>query len=257
MSGSPLPSPVSYPDRGHLEIAMHDLILLSRETVADGTTAFHFSKPEGFTFEPGQYLDFSLVAPREVDPAGNLRSFSIASAPHEAHLTVATRTRPTPFKRELAALAPGARVRANGPLGDLRLEEEPERIVFVAGGIGITPFRAMLRHLAHQQCARDVTLIYGNRTPESSAFVDELDALRRQLAGFRVVQCMSEPHKCPSWTGESGFVNEDLLARHIDDLGNALFYVVGPPAMTAALQDALMNLDVPDEHVRVEEFAGY
>ena len=239
-------------------MATHELVLLDSFAVAEGTTAFAFAKPPGFAFQPGQYVDLSLIEPRATDPAGNLRSFSVASAPHEDDLLLVTRMRPSPFKRELAALRRGDRVRAEGPLGELVLEEGPQRVVLVAGGIGITPFRAMLRDAAHRHSERDITLVYGNRTPQAGAFLDELDDLRRTLPRLRVLHCMSEPEKAlPPWSGERGFVTEALIARHVPDPAQALFYVVGPPAMTAALRDVLMNLGVPDESVRVEEFAGY
>lgn len=234
------------------------LTLLRSEVVADGTTAFHFARPESFAFAPGQYVDLSLVEPREADPSGNLRSFSIASAPHEPELTFATRMRGSPFKRELAALPPGAQVMAEGPFGDLVLNDDARDVILVAGGIGITPFRSMLRDAAHRSSERNVTLVYGNRTPQASAFLDELSTLTRALPGLRLVSCMSEPERCvPAWPGETGFVTEKLLARHVPNPCAVVWYVVGPPAMTAAMRDTLMNLGVDDEAVRVEEFAGY
>jgi ferredoxin-NADP reductase len=234
------------------------LTLLRSETIADGTTAFHFARPSGFDFVPGQYLNLGLVAPREPDPAGNLRSFSIASAPHEDELAFATRMRGSPFKRELAALAPGAHVKAEGPFGELALDEDTRPVVFLAGGIGITPFRSMLRDAARRGSGRSITLVYGNRTPQASAFLAELTTLSQRLPGFRLVSCMSEPDHCvPAWQGETGFVTEKLLSRLVANAREALWYVVGPPAMTAAMRETLMNLDVDDECVRVEEFAGY
>lgn len=238
--------------------AARTLTLLGSEAIADGTTTFHFVRPAGFAFRPGQYMNLSLVAPREADPSGNLRSFSIASAPHEAELTFATRMRGSPFKRELAALPAGAQVMAEGPFGELVLDDDARDAVLLAGGIGITPFRSMLRDAAHRGSVRNITLVYGNRTPQSSAFLDELSALSDALPRLRMVNCVSEPERCvPAWQGETGFVTEKLLARYVANPRTAIWYVVGPPAMTAAMRDTLLNLDVDDEAVRVEEFAGY
>jgi ferredoxin-NADP reductase len=131
-------------------------------------------------------------------------------------------------------------------------------VVLLAGGIGITPFRAMLRHLAQARSAREVTLVYANRTPQAAAFLPELPALAAVLPGLRLVHCMSEPEQAqPAWTGERGFVTESLLARHLPDPLAPLYYVVGPPAMTEALTEALVNFGVADEAVRIEAFAGY
>lgn len=86
----------------------------------------------------------------------------------------------------------------------------------------------------------------------------EIDALAQEFRALSVVHCMSQPEKAITpWHGETGFVTEKLLARCIGDPLNAVFYVVGPPAMTAAMRDTLMNLGVDDASVRVEEFAGY
>ncbi len=234
------------------------LTLLGSHAVAEGTTAFRFAKPPGFAFAPGQYVDFSLAAPSAPDPAGNLRSFSLASAPDDDDLTIATRMRGTPFKRDLAALAPGAAVRASGPYGELVLADDAQPVVLVAGGIGITPFRSMLRDAARRGDPRSFTLLYGNRTPQATAWYAEWDALAARLPRLAVVHCMSEPAAAvPPWTGETGFVDEKLVARHVADPSAPVWYVVGPPAMTAAVRDVLANLGVDDAAVRVEDFAGY
>src|SRR3954452_13586272 len=96
----------------------HEIILLGSMDVALGTRAFRFAKPAGFSFSPGQYADFSLIAPPETDDAGTLRSFSLASAPHEGELMIATRMRDSAFKRTLGALPAGSRLALDGPHGE-------------------------------------------------------------------------------------------------------------------------------------------
>lgn len=237
---------------------LYEIDFLRAEAVAEGTKSFHFAKPRGFAFEAGQFGNFSLVEPPDDDPAGNLRSFSFASAPHEGEIMVATRMRPSPFKRGLEALAPGATVEMTGPLGELRIEEGGGPLVFLAGGIGITPFLGMLRHLAHAGSAREVTLFYGNRTPEASPFLAELESLPWRLPRFRLVCHLSEPRKSATpWAGETGFLTEKLIGRHVADALAPLYYVVGPPAMTVAAREVLTNLGVDEGGVRFEEFAGY
>jgi ferredoxin-NADP reductase len=237
---------------------LHRIALIGSEEVAEGTRAFHFTKPAGFAFAPGQFANFSLLDPAETDAAGMQRSFSIASAPWESEIMIATRMRPSAFKRTLAALPAGTSLEMDGPYGELVQEDDGRRAVFLAGGIGITPFLSMLRDAAHHGKDRAITLVYGNRTPEASAFLAELDALAGRLPGLRLVNCMSEPEKSArGWTGETGFVDDKLLARHIADPPGATWYVVGPPGMTAAMRDVLLNLGVDDGAVRVEDFAGY
>ena len=124
--------------------------LKDRKEVAEGTMAFQFEKPSGWTFKAGQYLDMTLLDPLETDSEGNVRSFSIASGPHEETLVVATRMRDTAFKRVLRTMPLGTAVKIDGPSGDLTLQNNFTRAaVFLAGGIGITPFRSIV-HLGSE-----------------------------------------------------------------------------------------------------------
>jgi ferredoxin-NADP reductase len=120
--------------------------------VAEGTMAFQFEKPSGWTFKAGQYLDMTLLDPQESDAEGNVRSFSIASAPHEETLMVATRMRGTAFKRVLKTTPIETPVRIEGPSRDLILQNDSTRAaVFLAGGIGITPFRSIVYWAAKEK----------------------------------------------------------------------------------------------------------
>ena len=125
--------------------------LLRREEVAESTMSFYFDKPAGFQFKPGQYLDCSLMDPSETDAEGNIRTFSIASAPTEKDLMVATRMRDTAFKRVLKRMSLGSQLKIDGPLGSFTLHSNASRpAVFLAGGIGITPFRSMIVNAARE-----------------------------------------------------------------------------------------------------------
>jgi ferredoxin-NADP reductase len=117
--------------------------LKHRKEVAEGTMAFYFEKPAGFEFKAGQFSNFTLIDPPETDAEGNLRPFSIASAPGEEDLMVATRMRDTAFKRVLKYVALGTEIRVDGPFGSFTLHRDGSRpAVFVAGGIGISRFAA-------------------------------------------------------------------------------------------------------------------
>src|ERR1017187_10087709 len=118
--------------------------LVSRHEVAERTTAFRFEKPTNWVFEAGRFLDMSVLNPSETDAEGDSRTFSIASAPHEETLMVATRMRDTAFKRVLDTMRPGSSVKIEGPSGSLLLHNAKRTAVFLAGGIGITPFRSIV-----------------------------------------------------------------------------------------------------------------
>lgn len=240
-------------------MAVHDVRLERRETVAEGTMAFRFTRPAGFEFRSGQSMLLSLIAPPETDDEGDSRTFTIASAPHEPELMIATRMRDTAFKRVLKTLPQGTALTIDGPDGFMVLDDDASRpVVFLAGGIGITPFRSMALHAAHARLPHRILLIYGNRRPEDAAFLDELQDAERRNPNFRLVALMSEPEKSARpWSGETGFIRRELLERHVADPKAALYYFAGPPAMTAAMHKLLDELGIGEASMRYEEFYGY
>jgi len=201
----------------------------------------------------------SLVAPPETDQKGNSRSFSLVSAPYETELVIATRMRDTAFKRVLKSAVPGARVRIDGPGGVMVLHEDAARpAVFLAGGIGVTPFLSMARHAAKDRLPHRIILFYSNRRPEDAAFLDELRALERSNPNYRLIATMAEAEKSSRpWDGETGFIRRDMLERYLNDLKGPVYYCAGPPGMTTAMQSMLAGLGVAEGDTRSEEFYGY
>src|SRR5437879_5944796 len=126
--------------------------LLRRSSVAEGTMAFHFAKPSEFSFKAGQAADLTLLKPPETDSEGNIRTFSIASPPFEEQLTFATRMRDTAFKRSLKKISLGTEVKIDSPMGSFTLHKNSSKpAVFLAGGIGITPFISIVRQADHDR----------------------------------------------------------------------------------------------------------
>src|SRR5258706_1178168 len=166
-------------------MAKYETTLTRSETVAEGTMAFHFAKPAGFKFTAGQSLNGSLIDPPETDAKVNALTFSIVSAPHEGELVVATRMRDTAFKRVLKAMPAGGRVGLRGPAGLFTLDPADARpAVFLAGGIGVTPFSSMSGQAAHDRLARGIWLFYSNRRPGDSALLDPLAATPRRIPRY-------------------------------------------------------------------------
>jgi ferredoxin-NADP reductase len=229
------------------------IALRRREPVAEGTLAFYFEKPAGFSHEAGQNAMFTLIDPPENDAAGPTRPFTIASAPHEPDLMIATRMRDTAFKRSLGRAALGTCLEMEGPAGVMVLHEDASRpAVFLAGGIGITPFLAMARDAAQRRLPHHITLFYSNRRPEHAAFLRELESLHGPR--FRLVATMTE---APGWKGERRLIGRELLAEHLGDLRAPIYYFAGPPGMTMAMQGMLRELGVAEDDMRSEEFYGY
>jgi len=211
--------------------------------------AFRFTKPPGFAFRPGQAITLFLADPPP-EPNSRQRIFSLVSAPFEDELAVATRMREgSAFKRALKSLPPGAKLELKGPRGVMTLHEERSRAaVFIAGGIGITPFMSMLRQAAHDRLDRPLLLLCSNRRREDTPFLAELQALERQRGSFRLMARM---------TDLDGFVDEAAIKRFVADAPAPVYYLAGPPAMVEAMKKLLRAAAVGDADVRSEQFYGY
>jgi ferredoxin-NADP reductase len=229
----------------------------SRE-VAKGTLFVVFDlNGEEADFRPGQYFWVELPDRGHEDEKGLRRHISVATSPTDRGvLGLCTRLRDTAFKKTLAELAVGDEVDVEQPKGDYRLPEDTNReYVFVAGGIGITVFRSMLRYIRDTGEPYRVTLVYSNRDRESTPFLDELVELERSLPGFRLVLTMTDDD---GWEGETRYVAADLLRDHLGgDLGHYTYLVAGPPAMVESVVEQLASAGVPEDRVLPDRFSGY
>jgi ferredoxin-NADP reductase len=242
-----------------IPIASYGSKLLNRVEVAEGTMAFHFEKPPQFDFKPGQSADVTLSNPPETDSEGNTRTFSIASSPFENQLMFATRMRDTAFKRSLKKVPLGTDVKIDLPMGSFTLHRNSAKpAVFLAGGIGITPFFSILRQADHDRLPHKLYLFYSNRRPEDAPFLDALQVLEKSNPNFQLVCTMTAmPQSKQEWKGETGLINREMLSRHLTNLQGPIYYVAGPPAMVAGMRKMLVAAGVDEDDIRTEEFGGY
>lgn len=233
--------------------------LTDRRQVAERTMAFQFEKPEGFTFKAGQFIDMTLLDPSETDEEGNGRAFSIASAPDEDTLLVATRMRDTAFKRVLGVMPIGSHVKIEGPFGTLVLHNNQSRAgVFLAGGIGITPFRSILLRATRGHLPHRLFCFYANRRPEDAPFLEELEALQRHNPSYTFVPTMTDMSRSNRpWQGATGRINQAMLTKHLESTPSPIYYMAGPPGMVRAMRTLLGSMGVAGGDIRTEEFAGY
>ena len=212
---------------------------------------------EEVDFQPGQYFWVELPNIGHDDERGLRRHISIVTSPNERGvLGLATRLRDTAFKKTLAELDVGAEVDVEEPKGDYALPSETDRpYVFLAGGIGITVFRSMLRYIVEEGLQHRVTLVYSNRDRESTAFFDELESMARDHENIDVVFVMTDE---PEWGGETRRVDAQVLRDHLGgELGDYIFLAAGPPGMVEAMEETLSEAGVPEEQVLAQRFAGY
>ena len=224
-------------------MSTYDVKLLERREIATGTMEFHFTWPEGFAFKAGQAIELLL-------PEVGGHAFSLVNSPSESELVVATRMRDSAYKGALRSFAIGDNARIDGPFGSLTLHRNASRAaVFIAGGIGITPFMSILRQSARDGMPHRITLVYSNRRPEDSAFLEELQSIARANGNFTLVTTMTE--------AGGSFVDAAMIAEVARGLAAPIFYVAGPPGMVEAMKAELEKAGVEDTDVRSEEFFGY
>jgi ferredoxin-NADP reductase len=227
----------------------YDVEFLGAEKCGEDILIARFERPVGYEFAPGQWFTLRL----QTEAGSQTRTFSHCSAPRDDQLEMATRLSGSAFKIALARLSRGDVVRIAGPGGRLALPDGAPKVVFLAGGVGITPIRSMLRD-AVQRDRRftDAALFYGNRDAGCSPFLAEFEQMGSH--GVRVVVCYERPPE--GWLGESGFITAEIVRRHLDPSQGQLFVVTGPPAMVEAMEQVLDDLGVADERRLVERFGS-
>ena len=237
----------------------HIVKLEGRNEVAERTMAFRFTRPAGFEHKAGQYMQITLMNPPETDAEGNVRTFTIASAPHEEMLMIVTRLRGSAFKRVLTMIPLHSEVRIEGPYGNFHLHTHSARpAVFLAGGIGITPFRSMISHAAKEALPHRIVLFYSNRRPEDAPFLDELMQLQEKNPNYKMVATMTGMAESKlKWTGETGHIDSAMLEKYLKNIASPIYYVAGPPGMVSGLVTMLTAAGVDEDDIRSEEFAGY
>lgn len=238
---------------------MHTTKLAGKRDIAEGTMEFGFERPEGFKYQAGQTIDLALIDPPETDGEGNMRTFSLASAPHESVLKIATRMRDTAFKRVLKSMQEGTEVSVDGPFGSFLLHENVTRpAVFLSGGIGITPFHSIIADATKRKLLHKIILFYSNRRPEDAAYLSELEQFAKMNPNFTLVATMTDMGKSTEkWTGEQGYIDGAMLRRHVPENTNPVYYIAGPQAMVTAMRTMLKENNVSNDDLRFEEFAGY
>lgn len=235
---------------------IYKLKLINRREVARGTHEFVFDKPAGLTYTPGQYAGFTLINPNETDANGITRRFSMLSSPDDPHIIIATRIQNSAYKRVLDKLNLGDEIKFAGPTGAFTLHEDTTiPAVFIAGGIGITPFYSMIQHATQHQSTQQLHLFYGNQSRNDTAYFDEIELLQKENPNFTFIPTMANPDE--SWKGETGFITQTMIKKYIRDLDSPIYYICGSPAMVTTLQEALVEMGIKDDKIKVEDFPGY
>src|SRR5215218_9872472 len=256
-----------------------ELTLLEKDKI-EGTdvTSFKFSKQNDqgraeedkktlLNYTAGQFAFFDIGGVYN-DPKGPIRHFTISSSPTENFIMFSTRIRDSPYKKRLSTLDEGARVKVRGPEGQFVLHQDDysKPAVFLSGGIGVTPFRSMIKYVTDKQLPLKIVMFDSNRNRDNILFKEEFDDWATVNKNLEIIYTISEDEQQQSssaandWKGEYGRIDKAMILKYLDAnmLNNSIFYICGPPSMLKAMQSLLQdNLEIPKERIKVEEFTGY
>ncbi len=252
------------------EILEIDREIVRRTLVRGATPAFRearlaardtymlvFEKPGSFAFKAGQFVDLTLPARPGERPLSH--SFSLASAPEETELRFITRNTKSAFKQALLDLRAGETVHISEPTGTLLKLPEPRRThVFLAGGIGVTPFYSIIRHEIDSNASGELLLFAANRDPDSMIYHEEFMRLEREFAGFQYIPTLTKnvPEEWPAFF-ERGRIDVAMILRHVPSLSAAVYYIAGAVDFTVSLRETLERQGVAPSNILMESFYGY
>lgn len=223
--------------------------IIDKKEIATGTLQVTFQVTEEFNFAPGQYIFVQLKNPPYFDERSSKRHFSIVNSPDEKGIiTITTRLRDSGFKKSLKELPVGTEVELGPISGSFTLPQNQLRpLVFIAGGIGITPYISMLRFVKDHNLNYKITLLYSNRDQAGTAYFEEVQK-------FKSILTMTED---PAWAGEKRRIDAQFIKDYFPDVNSNTYFVVGPPPMVEAVQKALLEAGVEINNIKIENFTGY
>jgi ferredoxin-NADP reductase len=237
----------------------HLLTLKEKRELGNGLSSFAFALPPGFRHEPGQYADFALPL-RAGDGRGSRRAFSIASSPTEGEILIAARfsEAPSDYKSALAAMRPGDSILATEVSGEFTLpRDRGEKLAFVAGGVGITPVRSMVKYMVDKGERRDAVLLCSIRSEGDIPFGEVFRAASASIGLKTAYTLTGSSGGSAAWKGDRGRIDAAMLRRSIDDPRARTFFVSGSPAFVAHVRKELRSIGVRPSRIRTDPFQGY
>ena len=236
------------------------LILTLKRKVeeANQTIDFIFHSDKRMHFNAGQYLEWTL-AHEQPDARGNRRYFTIASSPteEEIHLGVKFYPNGSSFKNTLSTMEPGDKIIASQLTGDFVLPKQTtQKLAFIAGGIGVTPFRSMIKDMVDKNDPRSVILIYVNKTANDIAYSEVFNEAEK--IGVKTVYVLTDLPSIPKkWIGRSGMLDAKMIQEEIPDYLEREFYLSGPHGMVVAYDSVLRKMGVPANQIKKDFFPGF
>jgi ferredoxin-NADP reductase/Na+-translocating ferredoxin:NAD+ oxidoreductase RnfD subunit len=227
--------------------------------IAKDTYDFVFVPNKPITYKPGQYMEWTYDHPSP-DNRGNRRYFTLASSPTEPNLRIGLKFYPnmSTYKRNILRMGQSNTVVASQRAGDFTMpKDKKQKLVFIAGGIGITPFRSMLKYLVDKKEKRDIVLFYSNKKLEDVAYTDVFDEALEVLGVPTIYSLSDLPTIPPTWLGERGFIDARMIQKYTPDFKDRMFYISGPHAMVSTFETMLRNMGVEGSSIKTDFFPGF
>jgi len=235
------------------------LTLEEKSNIASDISEFSFIPDRTFSFVPGQYLEFTLQH-RSPDDRGNRRYFTISSSPTEQTLKLGVKFYPelSSFKNKLFFLKPGDSIIAAQCAGEFVMpKDKDKKLVFIAGGIGITPFRSMIKYCSDVNEKRDIVLLYSNKTVEDIAYKDVFDEAEAKTGIKTIYMISGQKGISPNANMRYGSISDDTILKEIPDYRERTFYISGPHGMVVAFKNTLSELGVERGKIKTDFFPGF
>lgn len=219
---------------------------------------FVFTPSEKLSFSPGQYLEWTLG--HKSDSRGVRRFFTIASSPTESDIRVGVKIpeQSSSYKQKLLELEVKDTIVASQLSGDFVLpENQAQKLVFIAGGIGITPYRSMIKYLLDRNEKRDIILFYANSNYHDFVYKNIFEKAEKKL-GFKIHFVITDTQEIPArWNDLSGHITDDMIKKEVSDYDTRTFYISGPNAMVEAYKTLLLSMGVKRKNIIFDYFPGY
>jgi glycine betaine catabolism B len=223
------------------------LTFLHKQQEAGDAVSFFFQTPVPINWLAGQYMVYYL-SHEQPDERGIKRFFSIATAPYEENIAITTRMsegKRSSFKDMLSSMKQGQSIEAEGPKGNFVVENPKQQSVFIAGGIGVIPFRSIILDLEHRGLPVNINLLYANKTPEF-VYKEEFERITAEYPNFHI-HYLVEPDR----------ITKETIKDLVPDLTKPIFFVSGPSPMVDATVEMLESLGVSSDRIKEDHFPGY
>lgn len=237
-------------------------LLEIKDNVPEDTVSFKLERRDKkgnfIKYKPGQFITLDLDTKK--DEKGPQRCLTLSSSPSESFLMFTTKIRDSLFKQKLESISPGSDLSVKPPSGKFTFPEDKTKdVIFISGGIGVTPFRSMLKYSVDMNMPTNILMFDSNKSPDKILFKDEFDQWQKMNKNLKIVHTLTEdvPNR---WKGEVGRIDEKMLRKYISSgkIDNSIFYICGPPKMVENVKKLLKEkLEVSEKNIVVEQFTGY